>query len=107
MPDLVVKFLELADSQADLKKIMIEFDGTTKRVEGLADIWGNDDVAGAMHGFATDWKDHRAKLLEKMDDAYKHSEKCLQSWEKTDSGLAAALETHENPGPGHSRPGMN
>ncbi len=96
MSDLVVKFKELEDSQAALKKIMTEFEHTTDRVKSNDDIWSNGHVADAMSSFASDWKDHREKLLQKMDDAYKHSEKCLESWEKADSSLANSLDTHHS-----------
>ena len=101
MSDLVIKFQELEDSQAALKKIMVEFEHTTDRVEGLDSIWSNHDVQDAMHSFASNWKDHRGKLLEKMDDAYKHSEKCIESWEKADSSLANSVEMHNNQTGGH------
>ena len=100
-----MKFQEFEDSQAALKKIMGEFENASKRVDVNSDIWSNGHVADAMHSFATNWKDHREKLLKKMDDAYKHSEKCLQSWLKVDASLAQSLQTRQkSPGPGHSRP---
>jgi DNA-binding transcriptional MocR family regulator len=103
MSDLVVKFQELEDSQAALKKIMTEFEHASDRVKENDDIWSNGHVADAMSSFASNWKDHREKLLKKMDDAYKHSEKCLQSWLKADSSLADSLHTHQSGGAGHSR----
>lgn len=103
MSDLVVKFQELQDSQTALQKIMNEFENATKRVNTDSDIWSNGHVQDAMHSFATNWTDHRQKLLKKMGDAYKHSQKCLESWEKADSSLAQSLETHQSAGAGHSR----
>ena len=101
----MVKFQELGEIQAALKKIMGEFENASKRVDANSDIWSNSHVADAMHSFTTNWKDHREKLLNKMDDAYKHSEKCLQSWLTVDASLAHSLQTHQtSPGPGHSRP---
>jgi hypothetical protein len=98
MSDLVVKFHELEDSQAALKKIMTEFEHSTDRVDDNDSIWSNHDVKDAMHEFTSNWKDHRGKLLKKMDDAYKHSEKCLQSWLKADSSLAQSIEMdHHEP----------
>lgn len=102
MSDLVVKFKELEDSQAALKKIMTEFDNSSKRTDADSGIWSNSDLEGAMHSFATNWKDHKEKLLKKMDDAYKHSEKCLESWRKTDSSLASSLTTHQSSGGGRT-----
>jgi hypothetical protein len=107
MSDLVVKFHELEESQAALKNIMEEFEHTEHRVDGLDDIWSNGHVQDAMHSFASNWKDHREKLLKKMDDAYKHSEKCLQSWEKVDGSLAQSVQTHQSGSTGHGRAGMN
>jgi hypothetical protein len=105
MPDLVVKFQMLEDSQSSLKSIMTEFDKTETRVDGLDDIWSDGDVQSAMHSFATDWQDHKQKLLQKMDDAYKHSAKCLQSWQKSDSSLAASVTTHSDQSGGSGQSG--
>jgi hypothetical protein len=96
MSDLVVKFQELEDSQTALKKIMVEFEHTTDRVDGNDGIWSNGDVQDAMHSFASNWKDHRGDLLKKMDDAYQHSGKCIQSWLKVDGSLASSVEMHND-----------
>lgn len=93
MSDLVVKFQELEDSQSALKKIMSEFEHASDHVSADDGIWSNDEVRDAMHSFADNWKDHRGKLLKKMDDSYQHSAKCLQSWLKADKTLAHSVET--------------
>ena len=100
MSDLVVKFKELEDSQAALKKIMTEFDHSSDRTDADSDIWANGHVEDAMHSFATNWKDHKNKLLKKMNDAYNHSAKCIEYFEKTDSSLANSLTTHQSSGGG-------
>ncbi|MGN6608476.1 MAG: hypothetical protein ACTHMS_15885 [Jatrophihabitans sp.] len=100
MSDLVVDFEELEHSQQALEKIKNEFEHTTKRVDGIEDIWSDDAVRDAMHDFAHNWKDHREKLIGKMDDAYKHSQACLNSFRATEEKLASALDVHPTGGGG-------
>ena len=103
MSDLVVALDELEQSQSALEKIEREFENATSRVQQNDDIWSDDAVRDAMHSFATNWKDHREKLLAKMGDARKHTAKCIEAWQQSDASLANAVEIHQSGGaaPGH------
>lgn len=90
--DLIVDYEELEASQQALEKITTEFMHTTDRVSANEDIWSDGDVAGAMNSFASNWKDHRATLINKMNDAHDHSQKCLDYFRSTDQRLASAVD---------------
>lgn len=92
MVDLKVEYDRLEESSSQLDKIKSTFDGLEGSVDDASDAWGDDQVSGAMHTFATNWGYHRKKLSNKIHDGREKIEKTLTSFEKADKQLAHAVE---------------
>ena len=92
MSDLKVDYDRLEQSSSELEKIKSCFDDLESSTNDAADEWGDSQISGAMHTFATNWGYHRKKISNKIKDGQEKIEKTLTSFEKADKDLAHSVE---------------
>lgn len=90
--DLVVDG-SLDDTNADLKMIDKEFDDIYSNATDDAGVWGQADVAAAMHEFADDWWAHRAKLQDRLKKLSDRVDKACSTWSDADKQLSQSIQT--------------
>lgn len=93
MADLVVTSAALEESKAKLTAVKEEFDNSGDRVRDNADVWGQRDVANAMHEFVENWKIHRGKISSAVGDLEKKLQDAIDAWNDTEEHLASSLTT--------------
>lgn len=94
MADVVVDYGMLGTSADQLNAVKSFIDGLESRVSGSSDCWGNQDIAGAMNTFATNWSYHREKLSDLVGSVAEKFEKTASTWRENDeheAQLAAHL----------------
>lgn len=91
MTDLRVDYEHLSQSKSQLESIKSAFDDLEGSVSDASDDWGDDQISGAMHSFATNWSYHRKKLSSKIDSSKQKIDKTMDSFEKADKDLASKI----------------
>ncbi|MGZ4437562.1 MAG: hypothetical protein ACXVYY_18165 [Oryzihumus sp.] len=92
MSDLRVDYGALEEGAATARALKSDFDGLEHRVSGASGIWGSDRIAAAMHTFGTNWSYHREVLSDEIEKTGEKLEKCLQTFQDTDTKVAEDLD---------------
>lgn len=92
MADLIVS-ADLDHVNADLKDITDEFQHAQDNADPGAAVWGQRDVAKAMHDFAHNWYVHRDKIQGRLSKLSKRVDQACATWSDAEKQLAASLAT--------------
>ena len=103
-PDLTVNYDILGEFEKNLTFVKQEFVGLSAEIHKLdnGDIWGSDEVKGAMDGFQNNWSIHREKLEGSIDALLKMVTTTTGYFQQADQELAKALHGDNNPSPAGS-----
>ena len=93
MTDLIVTSAVLEESSAKLIAIKEEFDTAGDRVKEDAEVWGQNDVRGAMKSFVNNWSIHRGKISTAVGDLQKKVDDMTKTWGETEQALTDGLTT--------------
>jgi hypothetical protein len=63
----------------------------------LEDVWGSNDVRGAMSGFAGNWDRHRNKLLESVRSVGEMAAATAATFRDVERALSATLVVSSPP----------
>jgi hypothetical protein len=91
MTDLKVSYHTLEESSRNLKTIQHELDDTKHHQSDIKSFLGSNDMAHAMHDFASNWDYHRHKLLDKIQAMGEMAEKTLEAFKEVDKKLKDGL----------------
>jgi hypothetical protein len=86
VPDLVVDYALLEQVENTLNSLKGEFDGINA-VPQAAD-WGHGGIASAMGDFASNWSQHRERLVASMGAMAKHARDTRTGTEQWDTTTA-------------------
>lgn len=92
--DLIVD-ATLDDTNRDLKAIHEEFSNAKDNAQENSRIWGQADVASAMHEFVNNWYVHRDKMNERLGGLSKRVDESCIAWSDADKQLADSLEVSQ------------
>jgi hypothetical protein len=82
----------IKESARSLSKIHREFDKNANPAEGLGtDILGDQGLVGVFDEFGDNWKIHRERLTEELENLSKLLSTAAKSYEDIDHALAEAL----------------
>lgn len=90
MIDLIVD-ASLDETNSNLKMINAEFDDIYSNATDDASIWGQADLADAMHDFADDWWAHRAKLQDRLKKLSDQVDKACSTWSEAEKQLSDSI----------------
>ena len=93
MADLTVDYDALGALQSNLTFVSNEFKSLGGDVNNIdhASGWGNEKIRSGMDTFQHNWRDHRAKLEDAMDNLLKLVTQTVQVFQETDKELAQQL----------------
>jgi hypothetical protein len=94
MSDLKLDVDDVRALGSSLKTIGDEFDGANAHSDRVADAIGHDGLAGAVHDFAHDWDDKRAKMVANIKTLGSAATTVAETFTKADGQLAKALDGH-------------
>jgi hypothetical protein len=94
--DLIVD-ANLDDINSDLKDIDDEFQHAQDNADPGARVWGQRDVAHAMHDFAHNWYVHRGKIQDRLGKLSKRVDQSCAAWSDAEKQLASSIETTTEP----------
>lgn len=94
--DLIVD-ANLDDINSDLKDIDDEFQHAQDNADPGPSVWGQRDVARAMHDFAHNWYVHRGKIQDRLGKLSKRVDQSCSAWSDAEKQLAASIETTSEP----------
>ena len=86
----------IAQVSRQVEQIAREFGQATTLAEGYESALGSPELAATLHGFATDWSIHRARLLADLEKESSLADTAVKSYHGTDEELAAALRKQES-----------
>jgi len=82
---LVVDFDLLGQCRDQMKAVREAFRTLKSDVSDAAEDWGDDQIAGAMHTFATNWSYHRAKMSDKLDKGVDRFDTVIKTFQDADN----------------------
>jgi hypothetical protein len=97
MADLTVD-TGLDDVNTALKSISDEFDNAQANADAGDSVWGQRDVAKAMHDFAHNWYVHRDKIKDRLAKLSTRVDQAVQTWTDADHQLGASIATESSDG---------
>jgi hypothetical protein len=95
MVDLIVD-ASLDDTNRDLKSILDEFKNCEKNAQEDQNIWGQSDVASAMHDFAHNWYVHRDAIQSRLSKLSDRVDKACSTWSDADKQLSDSLQVNNS-----------
>jgi flagellar biosynthesis chaperone FliJ len=95
MADLTVD-TGLDDVNTALKSISDEFDNAQSNADAGDSVWGQRDVAQAMHDFAHNWYVHRDKIKDRLAKLSTRVDEAVQTWTDADHQLGASIATQSS-----------
>lgn len=104
MADLTVDYAALDRAQLSLRRILTELEQMESHRDALEDIWGSDEVRGAMSGFAGNWDRHREQLAGSVRSVGEMCAGTAETFRSVESALADALTSAAPPPPPEDMP---
>jgi hypothetical protein len=86
-----VNYEALQEVGTTLGRLKDEFGGAEDRVDGYGGQVGHEDVADALHDFATNWSDDRGEIVEKMENVASFAKQASAAYHEYDHGLAGEI----------------
>lgn len=93
MPNLIVTSAVLEESSAALAAIKKEFDSASDRVPENDDVWGQEDLKGAMQQFVWNWGMHRDVISNDVEQLHKMVDDMVVGWTNIERQLSEGLST--------------
>jgi hypothetical protein len=84
-----VNYEALSEVGTTLSTLKDEFGGAEDNVNTYNGDVANEDVADALHDFATNWSDDRGEIVEKMENVSTFATQASGAYNEYDHGLAA------------------
>lgn len=92
MADVVVD-ANLDEINSDLKDIHDEFEHAKDYADPGRQVWGQSDLAHAMHDFAQNWYVHRGKIEDRLGKLSDRVDKSCAAWTDAEKQLSDSLQT--------------
>jgi 2C-methyl-D-erythritol 2,4-cyclodiphosphate synthase len=89
--DLKVDYQLLDSTERNLSSLVSEFQNMQAQEDAYSGAMGSGDIASAMNGFATNWKDHKKSLISSMQTLGKMVSETKQQFQKADTKLTKSL----------------